>query len=137
MPGGIEREGENRELPVDLFQGFLDNQAKELEIRAREQDLTEQQDSHNFELSKISIKAQLENMERNRVHDRQMQATRMKFSALLAVLFTLITSLALWLDKEQFVLEVLRVAFYGGFGAVAGTYYQKSKQASSRDDSED
>lgn len=39
MAGEMEQSGENRGIPVDLLKTFLDNQAKEIEIRAQELEL--------------------------------------------------------------------------------------------------
>ena len=51
----------------------------------------------------------------------------MKFGTALFLIVALLTALALWLGKEQFILEVLRVVFYGGSGIAVGAYYQKAK----------
>ncbi|NCC86029.1 MAG: hypothetical protein EOM03_18305 [Clostridia bacterium] len=137
MSDEMERSGENRDLPVDLIQTFLDNQAKELEIRVQELELAKQEEMHNYDVTKLSIRAQLDDMERNRTHRRQMWSIGAKLGSFFALLFAGIVALAFWLDKEQFILEVLRVAFYGGFGAAAGAYYQKAKTVGRKDESEE
>ena len=137
MSADLERGGENREYPVDLIQTFLDNQAKELEIRVQELELAKQEELHNYDVTKLSIRAQLDDMERGRAHRRQMWSTGAKLGGFFAVLFAGIVALAFWFDKEQFILEVLRVAFYGGFGAAAGAYYQKAKSVGRKDESEE
>lgn len=92
---------------------------------------------HNYDVTKLSIRAQLDNMERDRVHRRAVWSTGAKFGSFFALLFAVIVALAFWFDKEQFILEVLRVAFYGGFGATAGAYYQKVKAVERRNEPEE
>ena len=60
-----------------------------------------------------------------------------KYGSLLSVVVASLVALALWLGKEQFILEIFRAVFYGGFGATAGAYYQKSKSLGNRQNDEE
>ena len=48
MPGAIEREDNDKGLPVDLIKLFLENQKKELELRTRELEIAKQEELHSY-----------------------------------------------------------------------------------------
>ena len=137
MPGAIEREDNDKGLPVDLIKLFLENQKKELELRTRELEIAKQEELHSYDVTKLSIKAQTDSLESERKHQRQLWSMWGKYGSLLSVVVASLVALALWLGKEQFILEIFRAVFYGGFGATAGAYYQKSKSLGNRQDDEE
>ena len=53
-------------LPVDLIQLFLENQKKELEVRAQELEIAKQEESHNYDVTKLSVRTQADNFEKDR-----------------------------------------------------------------------
>lgn len=134
MPGAIERDNGDKGLPVDLIKLFLENQKKELELRAQELEITKQEELHNYDVTKLSLKAQTDSLENERKHRRQLWSMWVKYGAFLSVVVASLVALALGLGKEQFILEIFRAVFYGGFGASAGAYYQKSKLLANRQD---
>ena len=137
MPGEIERDNGDKGLPVDLIKLFLENQKKELELRTQELEISKQEELHNYEVTKLSIKAQTDTLESDRKHRRQLWSMWLKYGSSLSVVLALLVALALRLGKEQFILEIFRAVFYGGFGATAGAYYQKSKSLSNQQDDEE
>jgi len=137
MPDAIEREDNDKGLPVDLIKLFLENQKKELELRTRELEIAKQEELHSYDVTKLSIKAQTDSLESEREHHRQLWSMWVKYGSLLSVVVASLVALALWLGKEQFILEIFRAVFYGGFGATAGAYYQKSKSLGNRQDDEE
>lgn len=137
MPGAIEREDNDKGLPVDLIKLFLENQKKELELRTRELEIAKQEELHSYDVTKLSIKAQTDSLESERKHHRQLWSMWVKYGSLLSVVVASLVALALWLGKEQFILEIFRAVFYGGFGATAGAYYQKSKLLGNRQGDEE
>lgn len=72
MPGAIEREDNDKGLPVDLIKLFLENQKKELELRTRELEIAKQGELHSYDVTKLSIKAQIDSLESERKHHRQL-----------------------------------------------------------------
>ena len=126
---------EPKEIPVELIQVFLGNQTKELEIKAQELEIAKQEEVHNFEVTKLSIKFQSENFENSREHHKYLWKLWTILGISTVVSLTILMIAALWLGKEQFILEILRIVFYGGVGATAGSYYQKSKLLSQKEES--
>ena len=123
----------NDDMPVDLIQLFLDNQRKELELRTNELEITKQEEQHSYDVARLSLRTQADNIERDRQHKIALWRLFMKFAAFIAVIAALLMGFALWLGKEQFILEVLRIVFYGGSGVAVGAYYQKSKKSKEDD----
>jgi hypothetical protein len=113
--------------PVKLLQVFLNNQSKELELKNQELEFAKQKDTNSFEHSKIVISAQLQDLADQRKHNSKMWSSLINVVLCGIVALTTVSCFALYLGREQFVLELIRVVFYGGCGAVAGSYYQKSK----------
>ena len=50
------------------------------------------------------------------------------------VALTAVAVTALFFGKEQFVLELLKIALYGGSGAAMGIFYQRGRRGSSADE---
>ena len=121
---------QDKELPVDLLRLFLENQGKELELRAQELEIAKQEELHNYDVTKLSVRAQSDSLEKDRKYRGSLWRDVMKFGAFLSVVLSALIIVALWLGKEQFILEILRVVFYGGSGMAVGAYYQKSKTLS-------
>jgi len=137
MSGAIEREDGDKGIPVGLIKLFLENQKKELELRTQELEIAKQEELHSYDVSKLSLRAQTDSLESERKHSRQLWSMWLKYGSFFSVVVALLVALALWLGKEQFILEIFRAVFYGGFGATAGAYYQKSKSLSERQDEEE
>ena len=125
------------QYPVDLLQTFLENQSKELDLRTQELDLAKQQAQYDFEYAKISTEEQGKNLADARRHQRNLWEIAAKYGFCCLMTLTVIVCFALYLGREQFVLEIVRVAFYGGCGAVAGSYYQKGKRQESKENTEE
>jgi Na+/glutamate symporter len=89
--------------------------------------LAKQQEVHSFEYSKFATEKQSNDLVDTRKHQRELWIIFAKCISLGILVLTVIICLALYLGREEFVLEIVRVAFYGGCGAVAGSYYQKGK----------
>ena len=58
----------NDDMPVDLIQLFLDNQRKELELRTNELEITKQEEQHSYDVARLSLRTQADNIERDRQH---------------------------------------------------------------------
>lgn len=123
-----EREKELSPVSVELMQAFLANQAKELELNEKNLELLKQQDSNNYNLAKKSLDIQEKDLVNERQH--KLAIGKMLFHLSISAVFVLafVVIIALYLDKEQFVLELSKIAMYGGGGVAVGTFYQKSKR---------
>lgn len=102
------------------LQQLVDNQAKELELRSRELDLQKQQDSNNLDFAKESLAAQ----ERDRKHARECERDKQKdrywlVGAIVAALL-LVVAVAVWKDKDQLAMEIVKAVAYLTAGAAGG-----------------
>ncbi|MBQ7264451.1 MAG: hypothetical protein IJR14_12140 [Synergistaceae bacterium] len=136
MMGGasIEERAQEKDLPVGLIRLFLENQRKELELRAQELEIAKQEEQHSYDVTKLSLRTQADDLEKDRAYRGGLWRACMKFATGIFAIFALLTALALWLGKEQFMLEIMRAVFYGGSGAAVGAYYQKAKRSSGTGD---
>jgi len=128
------RHDTNAPYPAELIQNILDNQSKELELKSQELELTKQRDTNYFEYSKFTTEAQIQNLADERKHQSEMWSKSMSvvFSSIAAL--TVIVCLALYVGREQFILEIIRIVFFSGCGAIAGSSYQKSKRQEQKKD---
>lgn len=125
-----ESEKELSPVSVELMQAFLANQAKELELNEKNLELLKQQDSNNYNLAKKSLDIQEKDLANERQH--KLEIGKMLFNLSISAVFVLafVVIVALYLDKEQFVLELAKIAMYGGGGVAVGAFYQKGKRQS-------
>jgi len=101
---------------------FLQNQAQEIALRRGEIELKREQAQQNFEYANKALAAQLEDREQERafVHKGQ-QGARIFIDAMVIVLAVFL-SIALFLDKDQIALEIVKAIgflFAGGIGGYA------------------
>ena len=83
------------------------------------------------------MQAQKDNLESARKHREALWTRWLWFGGFALVVIAVLISWSLWLEKEQFLLEALRVVFYGGSGMAIGSYYQKSKNLNSQNDNKE
>lgn len=110
---------------------LLQNQALELQLRADQQALAKQQSEQSHEFAKLSLDAQATDRREWRemysgIIDRVSWRIIIVVGLVLGFLATLVLS-----GHEQIALELLRVAIYGGFGALGGYGYHASKSKKS------
>ena len=123
---------EKSRLPVGLIERFLENQGKELDLKKQEDENKRQFAKYNYELAKLSIQAQSENLKNEKQHREALWKSCMLFGAFVFIAFVAFAAWAFYLGKEQFVLEIIRMVFYGGSGAFVGSAYQKYKNQPSQ-----
>ena len=123
---------ENKEIvPEDqvyLVRAFLENQSKELELRSQELELDKQRAQYDFEYSKFSIGEQVKDLTNAREHHRKTLEIVLKYALGGAFFVTVIVCYALYVGREQFVLEIIKALAFGGCGVLAGSAYQKNKK---------
>lgn len=136
---------ENAIAPVDhqpldprTVEQLVLNQTRELELRARELDLQQQQDRHNFEFSKSALEAQTQ----DRQDERRFQLRQKRNSYMLAGWITLavfaVIGSAMWFNKDQVALEIIKSIVLllsgGGTGYALGRHHSKKSLPSSDED---
>jgi hypothetical protein len=116
----------------EWMQQFVENQKGELALRAQELELNKQKDNNSFAFARDALKAQSE----DRVHDRDCaRKTRRDVLWLILAAVVVVASVvvvALWRDKEQVAMEIIKDAMLFLTGGAGG--YGIS-QARKRDDS--
>ena len=128
---------DGKPLPLEVITHFLENQTRELDLRKQEDETKRQLIKSNTELAKASMQAQKENLKNAREHREALWARWLLFGGFVVVVAAILIGWSLWLGKEQFILEVLRVVTYGGSGIAIGSYYQKSKNLNSQNDNKE
>ncbi|MBF0466750.1 MAG: hypothetical protein HQK88_16660 [Nitrospirae bacterium] len=123
-------------LPPETIGQLVENQTKELELRAKELDFQKQQDNHNFEFSKKALDAQLEDRKMQRDHNKRRQHSLYYLIGFLALVIAIIVITSLYLNKETIASEIIKSIVYisaGGFGGY-GIGKKKGKEQSSETD---
>lgn len=126
-----------RSLTPATVEQLVENQTKELEIRAQELALQKQQDEHGFEFGKKALDAQLEDRKLQRDFSRLMHRNQNILIGILSFMVVAVIILALWLNKEAIAMEIIKAIVYmfaGWFGG-AGMSKKKAKQQISEENS--
>ena len=113
-----------QDLPVPPFNVdlFLQNQAQEITLRREEIELKRDQAQQNFEYANKALTAQLEDRERERTFTYKDRHGARMFLGSMVFLLALFLSIALFLDKDQIAIEIIKIIgllFAGGIGGYA------------------
>jgi hypothetical protein len=106
---------------------LVENQAKELELRAQELALQKQQDDHGFEFSKKALETQLEDRKLQREHNIHLQRNQYILSGILSVMVVVIIITALFLNKETIAIEMIKAIVFLLAGGIGGYGLSKKK----------
>lgn len=121
-------------LDPGTIERIVDNQTREIELRAREIDLRQQEDRHSFEYAQAALSAQVQ----DRTHQRSFQLQQRKYSyqlaAFVATLIVASVIASVWLGENQVAMEIVKsvVLLLGGGGAgyAVGRHQQSQPKAS-------
>lgn len=106
----------------DVVERLVENQFKEIALRAQELELESQKDTNTLEYSKLALSAQERDREAERTASRNRQKDRLGFILAITVIVALLIGGALYLDKDQVALELVKAAILmlaggaGGYG---------------------
>lgn len=110
-----------------FFERFLDNQTRELALKAQELELEKQREQNNTELSRAALEAQ----ERDRAHERDSRRNERKDRHKAALGFLLIIAVligaAIYLGAKDIGIELIKSVGLLVAGAFGGYGYAKSK----------
>jgi hypothetical protein len=113
-------------IQADLMRDFLQNQAKDLELKAQELEFKKQQDSNSFEFGKLSLEAQA----RDRGHEREFAHKKTAYTYWLvgAVCFGIgaVIICAMYFGDKDVAMEIIKAIFYALTGGVGGYGIAKS-----------
>ena len=116
----IQEKERPAEFAPALFKEFLENQAKELEIKARDLDLQKQKDDHSFEFAKTALEAQKEDRAEQRTFQIKTKRNGHIFTTIISVLFVTLLVTALAMDKDQVALEIIKAVIFMATGGAGG-----------------
>jgi hypothetical protein len=110
----------NRTPDPELFKQLIQNQAQELTVRREENEIKKKELEYSFEHAQRVLEAQLEDRERERQHDNKSQVRGFWLSVLFIVLLTAGIGYALYLNKDQLVIELTKYIGLFLAGGVSG-----------------
>lgn len=130
---------ENKSLDPQTFDRFLENQKYELALREKEIDLEREKalaakevDQRQFSFAIQQLEATERDRQNDRVYRERLEAKGLKLWIAIIAAVVLFLLLALWKDKDQMIIELVKVVAYGGsfgFGGYAwGRYRKKDDQ---------
>ena len=121
----------NRPAPQQLDR-FLDLQTQELNLRAREMDIRLQELTNAHTFSEQALKAQLQDREADRRHQRGEKNSWYFFVGVLFFALMAAIGIALFTGHEEFARELLRAVLYvvpaGAGGYFAGKHKEKIQE---------
>ena len=125
---------EKKQLPVSTIDRFLDVQNKELILREKELEHSKQSREFDHQYALKALDAQVKDREGMRMHHYSNIKFRYGFSALILIGLFILFCVAIKYDKDQIVIEILKVITYVGAGALGGYSWGIKDKKSSPDD---
>lgn len=119
-------------LDPQTIEQLVKNQAFELELRARELDLQQQQDRHSFEFSRASLDAQIIDRQDERVFQRKQRRDAYILAAIISFALCGVVAFAMWANKDQIALEIIKsvvLLLSGGAGGYAIGRHRAAKSS--------
>ncbi len=118
----------------ELLIQLLRNQAQEIAIRQQELALENRRIANDHELTQKSIEAQVGDRDKQRQFDQTARRDRLIFSGGMALLLVAFVFYALYLNKDQIVIEVLKALIFLAAGGLGGYSLKKARDKNGRDD---
>lgn len=113
-------EDNNKKLPIATVDRFLDIQDKELTLREKELEHSKQARELDHEYALKALDAQIKDREGIRQHESSSTKFRYAFAAAILIGLFVLFGVAIKYNKDQIVMEILKVIMYVGAGALGG-----------------
>lgn len=126
---------EGQQLTPAAIGQLINNQARDLELRAIELEIERQRDRDTAEISRAAIDAQVEDRRHERETQREMQKDRQRTAAIIIVVVAALIAMTIWLGAKELGLELVKLCAYVSAGALGG--YGYAKKNSSRSDEQE
>ncbi len=117
-------------LTPDLLKTFLNNQTRELEIRAEQLALQKQKGEHGFEFGKVALKAKVEDRKLHRDHTLKVRIYTYLFIGIIVMLVFATIFYAMYSGNKDIAMEIIKAIVYllgGGLGGYGVAKASKSK----------
>ena len=124
-------------LTPDSVKTLLENQAKELELKAIELALQRQQDDHGFEFGKAALLAKIEDRKLQRNHQLSVKKSTYILVTILALIVSSIIFYALYSNNSPIAMEIIKAIVYITGGSLGGYGLAKASSKSKDSDSND
>lgn len=121
-------------MPADVLAQFVQNQSKELDLRARELEYQKQADSHNFEFSKKALDAQLQDRKDERLYKAKTKTSAYVLAGFVTLIIAVVLLYALMQNQKDFALEIIKTISFVFTGGVGGYGLCASKQKKQDED---
>lgn len=107
------------QLSEDTLKRMLDVQASKIGLELKQADIALRELDHNQRLADKSIEAQAADRNDERRSEEKMHLHRLAFGVIIVALVGAMALVSLWLNKDAFVLDLVKVVlgFVGGWGA--------------------
>lgn len=122
-------------LTPDVVKTLLENQAKELELKAIELALQKQQDDHGFEFGKAALLAKIEDRKLQRNHQLSVKKSTYILVTILALMVSSIVFYALYSNNSPIAMEIIKAIVYITGGSLGGYGIAKAGSKSKDSDS--
>jgi len=116
-----------------IIEKFLAVQEQELLMRGKELELHQQNNNNSHEYAKAALQANKEDREAARNHESKVIKNSYMFSGVILICLLFLVGFALFLNKDQIVLEALKALLFFGSGGIGGYGYAKSKNKREQD----
>ena len=129
-------------LTPDVVKTLLENQAKELELKAIELALQKQQDYHGFEFGKSALLAKIEDRKLQRNHQLSVKKSTYKLVIILALIISAIVLYAIYSNNSPIAMEIIKAIVYlvggglGGYGVAKANSTPKDSDSNNSNQSE-
>ena len=117
----------NTLIPQQMLEQILQNQVKELELKGTELELKnselalqKQQDNNSFDFAKASLAATERDRQDARKCDRDKMKDRYKLIGAISMGLILLVCLAVFKDKDELAMEIIKAIGYIFAGAMGG-----------------
>jgi hypothetical protein len=114
-----------RQISEETARQILAVTTKDLELKAQELELRREELKANATYAEAALSAQSKDRSEGRTHKRETANDKFKFVMKTTILLLLFAGFALYLNKEQVVLEALKIIGPFVAGAASGYYFGK------------
>jgi hypothetical protein len=127
----MENNQESKEiqpLSEQTLTRLLNAQEQELLIRREELDFRKQNDVHNFEYAKLVTESNAKNFSQQDERAFKEKSRNAWIAAGIVCVFFVFLGFALYLNKEEIVIEIIKAIGFIGAGFIGGRGYEKTKK---------
>lgn len=115
----------NKQPSPALLERFINVQEQEVVLRGQELDLRKQNDANAHEYAKAALEANVKDREAERSCMKDTMKYRYIFAGLIIFFLIILFCLALFLNKDAIVMEIIKAIMFFGTGGIGGYAYAK------------